>query len=216
MSNNISNLLEESKLGVQIGEGYANRSYNIFYFTLLVYAGILILPVGADGIIQQQMIYFLFLPVVSYVLGLFYIYNSYVITRQSYYMIRIDILVRLSYYKTYKEKSDYQGWNIFSKYYDGHYILVYGTALIFYFAIPLFDFLYGLSLRNWNLYSDFTKIKTWNILITFFPFILYLCFLIFSILIILRTISLYRDMMRNGVSYEINGTKFIARIKFKR
>lgn len=213
---NISVLMNEYNNGISIGEGYANRTYNILYFTLITYAGVMVLSFQEKILIQQEMIYFFFLPVISYILGLFYVYNSFVIMRQSYYMIRLEILIRLSFYEENKRVCNLQGWNIFSKYYDGHYILAYGTVLIFYFGLPLFDFLYGLNLRDWQIYIDFANYKMVNIILSYLPFIMYLCFAIFAVLIILRTVSLHREMQKNGVSYKMGDISFVARVKLNK
>lgn len=159
------------------------------------------------------MIYFYFLPVISYILGLFYIYNSFVIMRQSYHMIRLEMLIRLSFYEENGRECNMQGWNIFSKYYDGHYILAYGTVIIFYFALPIFDFLYGFNLREWQIYIKLTNYKVINMILIYLPFVLYFCFLIFAILIISRTISLQGKMNKNGINYRLGNTYFVSRVK---
>lgn len=210
---NVSILMQEYSEGIQIGEGYANRTYNLLYFTLITYAGVMVLSLQEKVLIQQQMIYFYFLPVISYILGLFYIYNSFVIMRQSYHMIRLEMLIRLSFYEENKRECNMQGWNIFSKYFDGHYILAYGTVIIFYFTLPIFDFLYGFNLREWQIYIGIANSKIINLILVYLPFVLYLCFLIFAVLIIYRTVALQRKMIRNGIEYQLGNTRFVARVK---
>ncbi len=209
----LSLLIHEYDVGVKIGEGYANRTYNIFYFTSLVYAGVIVLKLNSNEQIQQLLIFLYFLPIITYMLGLFYMYNSYVITRQGYYMIKLEIAIKVKQYYETKKITNFVGWNTFAKIYNGHLILAYGTGIMFYYLLPIFDFVYGIFISEGLFSYQFLDNNILNKIFLYLPFALYICFLIFASMINSKTISLYREMYKNGIKCNIEDVVINTKIK---
>lgn len=132
-------LLEEYKIGKQVGDCYFRNMYSTVSFTLVMYGVILAASYKVEGDLEW-FIFTFFLPVATYILGLFYAYNSLVITKHSFYFIYLENLIKLSFYEKEKQECKFQGWDVFAKKYGGGYILTYGTVLSFYVFLPIFDF----------------------------------------------------------------------------
>lgn len=212
---NVNILLEEYKNGIEIGEGYANRSYNIIYFSFILYGTVIALSVNVQKEYLLQLIYLYLLPISTYIVGLLYMYNSFVLMRQGYYMIRIEMLIKLNFYKENNTECYFQGWNILSKLFGGGYILAYGTALIFFITLPIFDFICGFCARNWKLIGNISNIKILNVILNILPYIMFLIYVLFALIIIKTTFKMYNIMKNNSIAYEINNIIFNAKPKIK-
>lgn len=131
--NSLELLLEDYKIIVDIGEKYFDRMYSTLNFVILFYGAILALIYGTDNSAPMVLIFYYYLPVGTYILGLFYAYNSFAITKQGLYLIKIEKQIKKISRKQYKARCNYLGWNIWakSKKYNGNYILPYGTSLCF-------------------------------------------------------------------------------------
>lgn len=66
--------MEEYKFLVTIGEKYFDRMYSTLNFTILFYGAILALTYGKDNGMPAVVVYHYFLPIGTYILGLFYAY----------------------------------------------------------------------------------------------------------------------------------------------
>lgn len=215
LESNIDVLMEEYKNGIIIGEGYANRSYNIINFTFLLYGAVIALSVKIQAEYILHMIYFYLLPVATYVLGLFYMYNSFVIMRQGYYMIRIEMYIKIYYYEKNKEESLFQGWNIISKLFGGGYILAYSTALMFYVALPIFDFICGFAFREWRLLGRISQYQIINMILNILPCVMFIVYIVFVSILIYTTIKMYQTMKNIKIKFKVNNTMINARPKLR-
>lgn len=180
-------LLEEYKFLANVGEKYFDRMYSTINFTIIFYGAILTL-VNRDNAQSSMILYQYFLPVGTYILGLFYAYNSYVITRQGYHMIRLEKWIRY-YTLNSNNKISFLGWNILSKKYGGGYILAYGTSLMFFMLAPAFDFAYGWYVNSYKMFN--------SLIVFIFPIFFYIIYIIFMSIIIYNIFKMYK--MTNGL-----------------
>lgn len=115
MDKNLELILDEYKMGRQVSDGYFRNLYSIISFTLVLYGAMITMVSTKGDMLDSDLIFFFFLPIATYILGLFYTYNSYVITKLSYYFIRLEMLIKLRYYETENEECLYNGWDNFAK-----------------------------------------------------------------------------------------------------
>ena len=112
-------LMEEYKMLGQVGEKYFDRLYQSLYFTIVFYGAVLAVMKSEDNEKFWFIIFCYFLPMGTFLFGLFYAYNSYVIARQGLCMIRLEKMIREQGLYAYKN-AGFAGWNILSKKYAGN------------------------------------------------------------------------------------------------
>ena len=190
-------LLEEYKIVVNIGEKYFDRMYATLNFVMLFYGAVLTLMYSTDNSASPGFVFGYLLPVGTYILGLFYAYNSFVITRQGFHCIRIENLLK-KYSKEENHRCSFVGWNIMvkSNKYSGNYILPYGTSLIFFIFAPVFDL--SMALRELSIQTilDYLTRSFDNFIICILPVIFYILYLIFTITIIINIIKLHYEIKK--------------------
>lgn len=203
MNQNYELLLEEYKIGKQVSDCYFRNLYSTISFTLVMYGAILVVSNKID---EKTIwcIFSLFLPIATYILGIFYTYNSLVITKHSFYFIYLEMLIKLSYYEKNRQNCKFQGWDIFAKKYGGGYILTYGTMLMFYITLPIFDFIYSYSIRNWKISINIFTISPLNSIFSILPFVIYFIYLIIIIYIIINICKIHKEMKEMEVHYKID------------
>lgn len=127
-------------------ENYFERLYKSLNFTIVLYGGILayLLRGGGFGsVFSIKLFMFYVLPIVSYIFGVLFNYNGFVLVRGGYYMILLEKRIN-----DILGKYAYEGWNKLSKRENGHFVLVYGPTLFFFLLFPAFDFFIGAHLCN--------------------------------------------------------------------
>lgn len=176
-------LMEEYKMLGQVGEKYFDRLYQSLYFTIVFYGAVLAVMKSEDNEKFWFIIFCYFLPIGTFLFGLFYAYNSYVIARQGLCMIRLEKMIREQSLCAYKN-AGFAGWNILSKKYAGNYKLAYGTSLMFFVFAPVFDYILGIGKSDFKWIINFTSITGLNILYSIFPILFYVVYVIFMIIMI--------------------------------
>lgn len=184
-------LLEEYKILSEVGEKYFDRLYQTLYFAIIFYGAILAFMQSNTTLELWYIMFCYFLPIGTYLFGLFYAYNSYVITRQGFCMIELEMRIREEFLYD-NGKSGFTGWNIISKKYGGGYILAYGTSLIFFVIAPIFDYCFGIVKCQFKIINAFTQYKIFNYLYGIFPIIFYITYIIFMIIIISNIVHMYK------------------------
>ena len=177
--NNLEMLIAEYQFGEEVGGKYFSYMYSILNFTLVFYGAILAifrdLFVDPQSSVLFVLVITYLLPVVTYILGLFYAYNAVAISRQGYFMIRIESdIIRLN--KQFGFKYPLHGWDIFAKNYPSGFLLPYGTMLMFYIIMPIAMFAFSIIIIDVEtLFSLFN----FYLFICIIPAILLLVYLIF-------------------------------------
>lgn len=145
---NLDILFEEYKLGEEIGGKYFSYMYSTIHFTLILYGAIIAVFQSVFNHYQTSETYFLIfsylLPVITYILGLFYAYNSVAISRQGYFMLQIEHDIK-EICQSLKMPYPIHCWNSLSKSKKNpnRFILPYGTMLMFYILSPIFFYLFN-------------------------------------------------------------------------
>lgn len=188
-------LLEEYKIVVNIGEKYFDRMYATLNFIMLFYGAVLTLMYNATNSARPELVFGYLLPVGTYILGLFYAYNSFAVTKQGLHCIRIENLIK-QYSEEENHRRSFIGWNILAKSrkYSGNYILPYGTSLIFFIFAPVFDLIMVLEESSLQAIVDFAKSNFENYIICIFPIVFYCIYLLFMIVIIVNIIKLHYEI----------------------
>lgn len=187
-STNLDLLLEEHNLGEQVGEKYFSYMYSIIQFTFVFYGGLITVLSSKFRVIEtyrETIVYIIVfvysLPIVTYILGLFYAYNSVAISRQGYYMIITEGQIR-KFVKRKRFGFKYCGWNILSKNVKSGFILPYGTMLMFYFILPVATYFCNIYLVD---YSHIEKYLIPSVLfIIIIPVFLLYIYIIFMCILI--------------------------------
>ena len=115
---NLNMLMEEYKFIEEIGEKYFSYMYSCINYTFLFYGAALtlfqsLLRENSDSLLTVTVFLYL-LPVFTYVLGLLYAYNSVAISKQGFFMIRIENdIIELN--RRLRFGKYLHGWNILAK-----------------------------------------------------------------------------------------------------
>ena len=183
---NIDLLMEEYRLGEEIGGKYFSYLYSTMNFTIIMYAAVIAVFQSLFKNYQSSSTYLLIfsylLPVMTYILGLFYSYNAIAISRQGYFMICIEQDIAKLCAQAGVSRPIH-GWNILSKEPpSGCFMLPYGTMLCFYILSPaFFVFFNGLQLEWATMFTTPLEGAIWVIV---FPCLFFLIYLIFTIIIV--------------------------------
>lgn len=190
-------LLEEYRIVVNIGEKYFDRMYATLNFVMLFYGAVLTLMYSATNGARPELVFGYLLPVGTYILGLFYAYNSFAVTKQGFHCIRIENLIK-QYSEEKNHRCSFIGWNILakSKKYNGNYILPYGTSLIFFIFAPVFDLIMAVEESSFQVIMDFAKSNFGNLIICILPIVFYCIYLPFMIVIIVNIIKLHYEIKK--------------------
>lgn len=203
MDDNLKLLLEEYKIGKDVIDGYFRNMYNTISFTIVTYGAVLALSSISSK--EKRLMFLYFLPILTYILGLLYIYNLLVIMKHGNYTIRLEMLIKLRYYEKKKENCLFQGWDTFIKMYGRGGIISYGTVLAFYILLPVFDFLYGYGQLKIN-WVELFKGSLYDIIPNLVPIILYIIYIIFVIILIMNIRQQHHETKNISVEYKINGS----------
>lgn len=180
-------LLEEYKIVAEISEKYFDRMYSTINFVLIYYGTILTIVFTMNDKYEFNISLFTyFLPVGTYILGLLYVYNSLVLARIGLHSIELEKLIR-TYGKYENRQICFWGWNIRSKVkkYNGHFILSYGTVLMFFILAPICDFFIAYEMNGNSWYMNYFAIKLLNISINIGQFVFYIIYILFMLIIIM-------------------------------
>lgn len=192
---NIELLLEEYKIVVNIGEKYFDRMYATLNFTMLFYGAVLTLAYSENNSASPELVFAYLLPIGTYIMGLFYAYNSFVLTRNGYAMVIIEDMIKGYSEKEYKNCS-FLGWGILSKStkYNGDYVLTYGTSLAFFILAPIFDLLMAFYENKFEIIINITNNHGIDIAICILPFVFYLIYFAFMMRIIKNILKLNAEV----------------------
>lgn len=125
-------IFEEYRNANMIVEKYYDRIYHGIQYTLVFY--------GASAALLKDLNVYLVLfivPVATYVLGLFYIYNIGAILKQGYFLMKLEGEIKRMCGKE-DPPINFQGWHQYAKKDRMSSILAYGTVAMLYLLSPLF------------------------------------------------------------------------------
>lgn len=127
-----------------------------------------------------------FLPVGTCILGLLHAYNSLVLARVGLHSIELEKLI-IAYGTLENNQKCFLGWNIRSKSkkYNGHFILSYGTVLIFFILALICDFFIAYELNGSRWCIEYFDISLLNEIINIGQFAFYIIYMIFMLVIIM-------------------------------
>lgn len=188
-------LLEEYKIVVNIGEKYFDRMYATLNFTMLFYGAVLTLAYSENNSSSPELVFAYLLPIGTYIMGLFYGYNSFVLTRNGYAMVIIEDMIKGHSEEEYKNCS-FLGWGILSKStkYNGDYVLTYGTSLAFFILAPIFDLLMAFYENKFEIIINITNNHRIDVVICILPFLFYLIYFAFMMRIIRNILKLNAEV----------------------
>lgn len=179
-------LLEEYKIISDIAEKYFDRMYSTINFVLIYYGAILTIVFNIDNKDEFNVILFTyFLPIGTYILGLLYMYNSLVLARAGLHCVELEKLIN-AYGTLENNRKCFGGWNIRakSKKYNGHFILSYGTVLMFFILAPICDFFVAYEINDGRWFITYTDIKLLNAGTILGQFIFYMIYITFMLIVI--------------------------------
>lgn len=201
--NNLDILMEEYKLGEEIGGKYFSYMYSCINYTFLFYGAAILVFYNiitnnsgtTDSIVYFTLFHYL-LPISTFVFGLFYAYNAVVISRQGYHMIQIENdIIRLC--KRIGFSYPLHGWNRLSKKLPSGFIFPYGTMLVFYLVLPVAFYIYGNVFETYDFFSTpllsliFVKIIPCIFLVIYFLIMIRLIYWMF------RMKKMYNEELSN-------------------
>lgn len=179
-------LLEEYKVISSIAEKYFDRMYSTINFVLIYYGAILTIVFNMNTKFDfNVMLFTYFLPIGTYILGLLYVYNSLVLTRVGLHCVELENLIR-TYGVLENSQTCFLGWNIRSKVpkYNGHFILSYGTVLMFFILAPICDFFVAYIINGGNWFINYSELKLLNKIVNIGEFVFYIIYIVFMLIII--------------------------------
>lgn len=188
-------LLEEYKIVAEISEKYFDRMYLTINFVLIYYGAILTIVFTKNNKYEFNIFMFTyFLPVGTYILGLLYAYNSLVLARVGLHSIEIEKLI-IAYGTFENNQKCFLGWNIRSKSkkYNGHFILSYGTVLMFFILSPICDFFIAYELNDSKWFINYFNMKLLNTSINVGQFVFYIIYMMFMLIIIMNCKKIGRE-----------------------
>ena len=176
LEKNLDMLMIEYQMGESIGGKYFSYLYSCLNFTFIFYGASVAIFHGMTKVsdVDPVVLFWLFkylLPISTYVLGLFYAYNSIVISRQGYYMISIEQSI-ISINKRLGFSHNLHGWDLLSKKMPSGFILPYGSMLMIYYLLPLASLILANQFTNrlYNL-ATINGLDITPILVTWIPWI---------------------------------------------
>ncbi len=183
---------------------YFTYLYNIIQFTLLYYAAMLVILNAFTGTqsfterVTFSLIAFYTLPVVSYILGLFYCYNSLVLYRIGEKQIEIEKKV-MKLAKREKIEFSFSDWaqDAKDRKYNSIFILPYGSALMFYILVPLCIIVIFDVLIKWT-YDTFFWVAQVVV-----PLILWIIYLVFMVKIIKKMFEIKNKINKQKQTTDI-------------
>lgn len=188
-------LLEEYKIVVNVGEKYFDRMYATLNYTMLFYGAVLALAYSGSNNAPAELIFAYLLPIGTYIMGLFYTYNSYVLSRNGYAMVIIEDMIKERSEKEH-ENCSFLGWGILSKSpkYNGNYILAYGTSLAFFIFAPAFDLILAFREKQYQIIVEYTNEHLVNLAICLLPLVFYCIYICFVIKLIMNIFKLNSEV----------------------
>ena len=199
LESNLNMLMDEYKFAAGQCENYVTRIYSCINFTFVFYGVVLtvfqnILGRNNDSL-TALLIFFYLLPVLTYILGLFYAYNAVEICKHSFFLMRIesdiiDLNRRLGFPR------HFHGRTAFSKKTPGGFMLPCGTMLVFYLVMSPSVMAYATFLIDFKQLPDTICMK---LIVRFVPwafFLIYMAFMSYLIRQMVRFRELYHTAMK--------------------
>ena len=185
----LMNLLDFTLKEYQMIDSRANTYFSYLYlimgFTFAFFGAILsvfkdsLFPISdASNYLTFILVTLYLLPVVTYVLGLFFAYNSIIIFKAGLYLIRLEknifiLQTREHVHDDYKMSP----WNFEAKNKKSKFILPYGTMLMLYILLPIATLFFSFyELRTIKIIEPIGKICVYYIPVIFL--IIYITFMI--------------------------------------
>lgn len=199
---NLDMLLTEYRLGEEIGGKYFSYMYSTMNFTFVFYGATL--AIFRDLFIDPQssllfvLIITYLLPIITYVLGLFYAYNAVAISRQGYFMILIEQDI-LHLCKRENYQYPLHGWNIWAKRVPSGFLLPYGTMLMFYIVLPIAMLIFSVVVID---YYALSSLLRFILFVALIPACLLTVYLIFMIYLIVHMLYLRAQYMETLAKFE--------------
>lgn len=185
--------LEECKMAENTSSRYFGYLYTGINITLVFWSTLLVF-VFRENIqpLYFQISTFYLLPLITYILGLMYCYNSCVLAKLGVFQIERELTLKQLNLKCNGSRS-YSGWVTFAKKHDGGFILAYGTILALYILFPVFCFFIGIINNDSTVHFQYTDNYIWDTCFSYLPFMFYAIYFFLAAKIILNIIKLAKE-----------------------